>query len=335
MIIPFLLGVLCPVAVFLVPYIASGSTGTFLHGVFVLGAARASALAVFDPPAAVCFIFAIPPLLALAIGFGAKPGVALIASAVVALLGVLLLAISGKYELTPQLVFESAQMLAPVCVVVGAAQLAFGAVTPGELRHQRLMLLLCLAALCALVQFPFAAPIYFCYYAPLLILAMSAVVSSWRQRCSLPMLSAVLGFYFLFAILRMAPTRIYRFEFAPPPPLTLLDLPTAGGLRVPSSAIVEAMVATVQRHSTNHPVLAFPECPEVYFLTGLQNPTRNDGAVLPEDIYRVIASNQVNVIVINQKPYFSSKLSPDVMTAIERTFPLSKVSGKYLVRWRL
>jgi len=334
MIIPFLLGVSCPVALFMVPYIASGSTGAFLHGVFGLGVARANSLAVFDPPTAVCFIFAIPPLMALAIGFGAKPKVALMASAVVALIGVLLIAISGKYELTPQLVFESAEMLAPICVVVGTAQLVFRGTELGVVRRQQLMLLLSLAALCALVQFPFAAPIYFCYYAPLLILAMFAVVSSWQRTCSIAMLSAVVGFYFLFAVVRMTPTRIYRFAFTPPPPHTLLSLPAAGGLRVPSSGTLETMVAMVQRHSTNHQVLAFPECPEVYFLTGLQNPTRNDGGVLTEDIYSVLASDEINVIVINEKPYFASTPAPDVMVAIERRFPFSKASGKYLVRWR-
>jgi hypothetical protein len=96
------------------------------------------------------------------------------------------------------------------------------------------------------------------------------------------------------------------------------------------------MVAAVQQHSTNRQVLAFPECPEVYFLTGLQNPTRNDGGVLPEDVYRVLAENRVNVIVINQRPYFpASKPTPEIMAAIERTFPHSSTSGKYLVRWRL
>lgn len=334
MIIPFLLGAMCPVAVFLVPYIASGSTGTLLHGVFGLGVARANSLAVFDPPAAICFIFAIPPMLALAIGFGAKPRTALMASAVVALIGVLLLSVSGRYELTPQLVFESAEMLAPICVVVGAAQLASGRIELGALRRQQLMLLLCMAALCALVQFPFAAPIYFCYYAPLLILAMFAVVSSWRQTCAVSMLTAVVGFYFLFALVYMAPTHIYRFAFTPPPPHALLSLPAAGGLRVPSSGTLETMVATVQSHSTNHQVLAFPECPEVYFLTGLRNPTRNDGGALPEDVNAVLASNEVNVIVINDKPYFASKPAPDVMAAIERRLPFSRTFGKYLVRWR-
>jgi len=336
MIVPFLVGMLAPVGVFLAPYFVSGSVGTFLHGVFGIGMARVSGLAVYDPPSAIGFIIAIPPLVALWIGFSAKPRAALMASAVVAVLEILLLAISGKYELMSQLVFESALMLAPICVVVGAVGLASeSAAGMGAVGQQRLMLLLGAAALCALVQFPFAAPIYFCYYAPLLILAMFAVISSWQKSASVPMLCVVLGFYFLFAAVRMNPTRIYRFSFTHPAAMSRLSLPEAGGLLVPSPETYETMVAMVRSHSTNNQVLAFPECPEVYFLTGLENPTRDDSGARADDVYRVLASNEINVVVIDQKPYFAaSKPTPEVMAAIERAFPQSSSSGKYLVRWR-
>ena len=79
--------------------------------------------------------------------------------------------------------------------------------------------------------------------------------------------------------------------------------------------------------------MAFPECPEIYFLTGLSNPTRNDGGALPEDILQVVASKQVDVIVINQQPFFtSSKTSLEVLAAIEKAYPLSQVSDKFLIR---
>ena len=78
------------------------------------------------------------------------------------------------------LIFESAEMLAPIAVVMGAVQLVWGANVVGAIRQQQLMLLLSLAAISGLVQFPFAAPIYFCYYVPLLILA--ATRRFWHDR---------------------------------------------------------------------------------------------------------------------------------------------------------
>jgi hypothetical protein len=335
MLVPFGLGVLTPVVVFLAPYIASGSTTAFMKGVFGGGMARATSLAIYDPPEAVFLILAIPLLVTLAMGIFSRRRGDIFAAGVVAFVGSMLVFASGKHELMTQLIFESAQMLAPIAIVIGAVRLVRGANVLGAIRQQQLMLLLSLAAICGLVQFPFAAPIYFCYYAPLLILAVFAIVSTRKRPNHGFTLGALLAFFLLTAVVRIAPACIYHITFAPGERLTRLSLSAAGGLRVSSPEDYEAMVAAVQQHSTNRQVLAFPECPEVYFLTGRRNPTRNDGGALPEDIDRVIASNLVNVIVINQKPHFpASKPTPEVMAGIEQAFPHSSASGKYLVRWR-
>jgi hypothetical protein len=334
--LPFLAGVLIPIGIFLLPYLASGTSDEFFKGVFASGMARAHGLAVFDPPSAICFIFAIPLLLALSIGYLCLPRYIWIANTLTALIGALLLFISGKYELTTQLVFESAQMLAPVVVLVGAAKLGRRQNTLGASREQPLMLLLSLSAICGLVQFPFAAPIYFCYYAPLLILTMLAIASDWPRPATRPMIGVVMAFYILFAAVRMTPPASLLRGFVPGKPTAPLSLPRAGGIRVVSPADYVALVATVQQHAGNGQVLAFPECPEIYFLTGLGNPTRNDGWTSPEDVFRIVAAKQVDVIVINEHPFFpSSKPAPEVLAAIEKAYPQSKMSGKFLIRWRI
>jgi hypothetical protein len=259
-----------------------------------------------------------------------------LAGGFVALVGSLLLLASGKHELITQLIFESAQMLAPIAIVIGAIKLIYGTNGVGGVRQQQLMLLLSLSAVCGLVQFPFAAPIYFCYYAPLLILAVFAIVPTQKRRNDGFTLGALLALFLLTAVIRLAPARIFHITFGHGERLALLAIPAAGGLRVSSPQNYEAMVAAVQEHSTNRHVMAFPECPEVYFLTGLQNPTRNDDGALPEDIGRVIAANQTNVVVINQQPHFAaSKPSPEVLAAIEKAYPRSNVFGKYLICWRM
>jgi Dolichyl-phosphate-mannose-protein mannosyltransferase len=334
MLVPFGLGVLTPVVVFLAPYIASSSTAAFMKGVFGDGMARATSLAVYDPPDAVFLILPIPLLVVLAIGVFSRRRGDMFAGGVVALVGSLLIFASGRHELITQLIFESAEMLAPIAVVIGAVQLVWGADGVGAIRQQQLMLLLSLAAICGLVQFPFAAPIYFCYYLPLLILAMFASISTQKRANHGFTLGALLAFFLLTAVVRIAPACIYHISFTPEDQLTSLSLPAAGGLRVSSPEDYEDMVEAVQQHSTSRQVLAFPECAEVYFLTELQNPTRNDGGALAQDVYAVIASNQVNVIVINQMPYFSGSKTPEVMAAIERAFPHSSASEKYLIRWK-
>ncbi len=335
MIAPFAAGVLVPIGIFLIPYFASGTVRAFYRGVFPSAVARASSLAVFDPPSAICFIFAIPPLLALLVGYTSEPKTAKIASAVVAIVGALLIVMAGKFALTTQLVFQSAEMLAPLAVLAGAAQLRATGSKFGLIREQQIMLLLSLAALCGLVQFPFAAPIYFCYYAPLLILAMLAVASEWPRPASPHMVAVMIAFYLVFAVVRFAlPASLHR-GFIASPRTTALTLSVAAGIKVVSPSTTEAMVATVQRHSSGSKVVAFPECPEVYFLTGLQNPTRNDGGVDPNDLLQVIRSREVNVIVINQRPFFpDSQPSPELVKAVEQAFPNSNASGKYLIRWR-
>lgn len=336
MLIPFLLGLLTPVVIFAAPYVGSGSTGALLHGIFSAGMARAGSLAIYDPLGAAFLMLPIPLLAIIAIGLFARRGADILVGGFVALAGLLLLLASGKHELITQLIFESAQMLAPIAIVIGAIELMFQTNGVGGIRQQQLMLLLSLSAVCGLVQFPFAAPIYFCYYAPLLILAIFAIVPTEKLRNDGFTLGALLALFLLTAVIRLAPARIFHITFGPGDKLTTLSLPAAGGLRVSSPQNYEAMVATVQEHSTNRYVLAFPECPEVYFLTGFQNPTRDDGGALPEDIRRVIAANQTNVVVINQQPHFaSSKASPEVLAAIEKAYPQSNVFGKYLIRWRM
>jgi hypothetical protein len=334
--LPFLAGVLIPIGIFLLPYLISGTSSEFVKGVFAAGMARTHDLAVIDSPPAICSIIAIPPLVALAIGYLCEPRLARITNVLTALTGVLLLFVLGKYTLTTQLVFESAQMLGPVVVVIGAAKLGSRQNTLGVIREQQLMLLLSLSAICGLVQFPVPLAIYFCYYAPFLILTMLAIASDWPKPANRRMLEIVVAFYILFAVVRMSPPACLLRGFGPGNPITPLSLPRAGGIRIDSPGMYEALVATVQQHSRNGRVLAFPECPEIYFLTGLSNPTRNDGGALSGDILQVVASKQVDVIVINQQPFFpSSKTAPEVLAAIEKAYPQSKVSDKFLIRWRM
>ena len=75
--------------------------------------------------------------------------------------------IAGLYAVT----WLSLRSLGPIAVIAGAVLLARGRAhavrTPAD--RERVALVLWTAALMSLLQFPFAAPIYYCYVAPFII----------------------------------------------------------------------------------------------------------------------------------------------------------------------
>ncbi len=94
---------------------------------------------------------------------------------------------------------------------------------------------------------------------------------------------------------RVTPGFIYSMGVRSAPDRQVHDLSLArGGLRVASeeSRAYEQLISTVRSYATGQFMYAAPDCPEVYFLTGLRNPTRtlfdflDDGE---QDVTRVLA----------------------------------------------
>src|SRR5439155_25723243 len=166
----------------------------------------------------------------------------------------------------------------PVLVLAGVAILwtSRGQRNLSVIRQQQIVLMMCVASLCSVVQFPFGAPVYFFYAAPLVILAATALFASAAQPPRF-VLGALLCFYLLFVILRVSPGLIYELgtKYAPDIQTNRLTIARAGGLRVqPSDALLyDELIPLVQSHAAGKFIYAAPDCPEVYFLSGLQNPT--------------------------------------------------------------
>src|ERR1700719_2027710 len=114
------------------------------------------------------------------------------------------------------------------------------------------MLIMCGVALCRLVQFPFTAPIYFCYVGPLVILFATALFAS-AARPPRFVLGTLLVFYLLFAVLRVTPGFIYQMgsRYAPDTQTEQITLARAGGLRVdPTDAQKpQELINKVQSHA--------------------------------------------------------------------------------------
>src|SRR5207245_9427009 len=116
-----------------------------------------------------------------------------------------------------------------------------------------------------LLQLPFAAPIYFCYVAPLGLLAATAVVAPWHPAPH-PIGGALLGFYLLFALLWVNTGFIYAMglSYLPDRQTEPLALPR-GGVRVSAigRAMSEEAVTAVGAHAQAHVLWAGPDCPVV------------------------------------------------------------------------
>jgi hypothetical protein len=78
----------------------------------------------------------------------------------------------------------------------------------------------------------------------------------------------------------------------------------------------------------------------VYFLYGFRNPTRTlwDFADDPTDrtkrILATIKEHDVNLVVINKRPFASHLVAPDLRVALQQMFPNELALEHFEVRWR-
>jgi len=353
--VPILLGVAAPLAAFAFPYALTGSVRQLVTGVLSAGS-RITTASLGVP---------LPPWDTLAPGlfYGVTlfvPAAAwtrgrrLAAGVVGAALAVCAFAFSGRGWVYRQ-VFESARSLAPVAVIAGAAALWRRGDAAARDRRDASFAVLAMAAMVLMVQFPFSAPIYFCFAAPLVAVAVRAVVdvpeprrkerrapqeSSHRPRL---LDAGVLAFYLVFAVWLANPVYVYQFGRSAQPYRADASLdPARAGLRVPAAdaETYADLVATVRRESPGGRMLAGPDCPEVYFLADLRNAARSlvdfpgPPREAPESVLRELAARGDEVVVVNNRPDFSPHVSPEMLEALRGAYPRSRDIGRFTVFWK-
>jgi hypothetical protein len=339
MIVPFAAGYAVPNAVLLAPYIWSSSLPAFSSGVFAEGMKRAAGLSVLGPVGIPGMLYAVPLLALVGAAIYWKRASRTLATVVVGASLTGLLVYGHHHQMVLRDIWLSVSQITPIIVLAGAVVLV---VQPrfadglSKLRRQQLMLLLAIAALCSIVQFPFAAPIYFSYCSPLVILAVVALIAVRKAPANRGLLAVVLAFYALFAVVEVAPSRIYsHWYFTLGYPVQTFRIPRAAGLRGEYVANYEAAAQVIREHATNDLLIATAECPDLYFLTGLQNPTTNDNGLTSEELLRVLPRPDVNVVAINTGSTFSGgEITQEVVQELKRQFPNSVRVGKYWIGWR-
>ena len=339
---PFLLGLTIPIAIFVAHDLTAGGINALLRGVFVSPTTRflaASRPALEWPAVVPALLLAGILLVGIRAGRGMRVWVVGMAWAA---LFVGARAIGGAEYLT-RIGWASVSQAIPLVVVGGLAVLVRRRTNPPDrIRWEQSFLLLAVAGLTSLVEFPYSAPVYFCYTAPLALLALLStlrLVGGPPQ----PLAGLLAAYYAGFAVLTLNSQTVDALGLAGAHrgPLARLEL-ARGGLLVPveEAAEYQAVVDTLTAHAQGSFTYAGPDAPEVYFLSGLRNPTRTffdflePGDHSTDRVLSAVDRHAVTAVVINRFVKFSGKLGPDLEAAFAMRFPHVATIGRFTVRWR-
>jgi len=196
------------------------------------------------------------------------------------------------------------------------------------------VLLIALAGTCSLVQFPFAAPLYLSYVAPLTLLALVAIVSTGKTQRGTYALASVVTLYLVFGVVSLVPRYIYEIVYPVGPMDTMQDA-RAGGLKIYGATFFDNLSRFLREHSPNGLMFAGNDCPELYFLSGLKDVTRDDTGAPAKEALKALESDDLKLVVINEAPFFpAGKMDTQVRAEVMRKFPHSSQVGIFHVFWR-
>jgi hypothetical protein len=345
---PFIAAVVVPIVVFSAPYALSGALGALYEGVFVLPRLRFE-FAAWDAPSMMGFVPA-AGLVAWAAAAGARDSVTarlVVLAGGVIIVGVVALShIDALYRVT----WWTLRALGPVVATLGGwlllhrgRSLARG----GDDVGAKSLLLLGVFGFCNLIQIPFSAPVYFLYAAPLLVLAALAITPPQllgnRQPVGGRLLFVtvvILG----FSVFRLDAGFLYHlgFRYRPHRQTEVLTLERVGGVRVTpeEKAEVERLVQGLAGLETGPSILAIPDAPEVYFLTGLTNPTRTlfdffeSATSRTEQVLAIVDEADLQVVVLNRRRLFSPPVEGPLLDSLIARFGLAAEAGRFLILWK-
>ena len=335
-IVPFCLGVMLPLAAFAAFYARIGALRELVKGVFVLPTKRL-ALVGRSPAGLISLVPMILILSLITASTSANASRRRFINAVLLVGSTASLILSGRSAGAFTFSWYAFATLIPAVVVLAALALYQG---PGDsLQDDRLMLLLTTVGVSSLMQYPFSSAAYFCYVAPLLVLATAGLLK--RKPVPSSTLWIICGFALLFPVLRLRPL-LERDGFSPFA-LARLELPRGGGLYVRSDQAreYEQLVRAIHEHAApGSYIYAAPDDPQIYFLSGMRNPTRimyilfDEPRGQTERVLQAIAEHDVRVVVIDNELAWYSWVPSDLLPELNSRFPQFVSIGKFQVRWR-
>lgn len=345
--LPFLGGMFVPIAIFLLWYASQHALAAWWVGTFVRSTKHLHWVGwnAFSPAAGLLGL--LPMLLILAGGYASRGIISRLAQigTPLVLAGLLLFAwrsVAGYifvgYSIA--LVVPLLAVAAPLCLRRSSR------VDDGK--RAAAFLCVAIAVVCALIQFPTSAMIYVCYVAPLIVLALAALLSIRPPRGRLAVAS-LLAFYLVFALWLRTPGYFNAMGTPPGRHVVLRRLKPApgGGLIVESSRADEynKLIPLIRAHARGQYIYCTPDCPQVYFLSGKRNPTGTlwdfldpdflDVPVRTERILYTVSKRGVNVVLLHHgRRVDSGPIAAGLRAALDKRFPFHETVGNFQVRWR-
>jgi hypothetical protein len=326
-----------PVAIFLLPYLRSGSLDALLAGTVGAGIQRISSLHLGMRPAGTLLLAVLPVYAVLGLEIVSRERRVL--RLIPFVLGAALLWFSIRSVDGYRRLWYFGMSVLPVGVAA-VVYAAYRARRASRFLDPILLAVSGITALQALNQFPFSAPNYYAYVAPLALLTAAAAAAHFH---ALPRLktAAVLLAAFSGVVLRLGSVHSVGgypvwWDYA-----HRLAIPR-GGLLVTTydSARYARVVELVASHRTGGTVLAGPELPEVYFLTASKSPGPDSYSLFPAavadsvQLARIFNPAATDVVVIKLRPMFGQPLSTDVYQWLSNRYPVGERIDTLEVRWR-
>lgn len=344
-------GLAVPIAVFLTPYLLTGSLSPFLNDLLMQPKAMILSGS-FKPPAGWFLQGVVVNLLLICVVLLTRSKTeprlweAVILGFPLALLIPAGLFLAQRARVFYQLVWSTIWVLAPLVVVVGVRMLIRRSMFNRleSVQSERLFIMLSVTAACSLIQFPFTDPYYFCFIAPLVLLSATAVIGLMDQPPRLAV-GGMMCFCFLYAVLELTPGTIFHLgvEYTPDIQTVRLPLPRGGGLLVSAATAHEydQLGGLIRQHARGEHIVAAPRCPDIYFLYSLRSPTSDflgfssDFGPGSGDVLRTLQAHQINLVVLNHEDsIFVQRVPQDLHSALEREFPSHAETENFEVRWK-
>jgi hypothetical protein len=323
-----------PVIVLLIPYALHHQVGDWITGTFVLPQKRLAFASMSMPG----WTSIVPswPVLAVFVLACAGPADSIAVAAAVWAAAVALPLAAVRYGFAYQAIWESARALGAL-IPIGIAWLLLSRRVHDARTRSMLFAAAAVLAWASLNQYPFSAPIYFCYTTPLIVVAAVTAADGLPRRPA----RVLLPFAVMFGIFGIAIADrgdLYTLSHASGAVShdAPLDLPRAHlYVSEHDASVYRRLIASVVSHYRGGTLIAGPDCPEVYFLAGLRSPS---GALFdffsesrPDDAAGWL---KADVIIVNHQPGFSPPPSAPLMATLRREFPQGEEIERFEVRWR-
>ena len=342
LLLPFVSGLLVPIVLWLVPYIVSHSLRAVAYGLFVLPTRRVH-FTLVKPVGWMGFVvFVAEGAIIMRIARDASARTRL-AAEIATVVGFIIAPLAAAIGAVYLIAWFPIRVLVPLAAVFATWYLARRErQRSGGDAEERIFLLAITSATCSLSQFPYATGMYFLYIGPLVALAVIALVARGTPRLRRCAVVGALS-YALFAALRIHPPTGHTKGpmFSEDRQYSQLPFERGGVTVTPSdSAMYQSLVSTLRRHSHSAYTYASPDCPQVYFLSGLRNPTRtlfdffDDPVGRTHRILHALSEHEVTAIAINEQPEFSGPMPDGLRTALAARYPFAEQIGTFTVRWR-